>query len=339
MRKKEKVLIVFNATGPTTIDQDYTDQLKTKDWETEANVIKALKNLKVPYDLLGIFDNTEIITEKIRQFHPDIIFNLVERFRGDTGLDRDIASFFELTGIPFTGCGPTGLTFCKNKGISKKILSFHRIRVPEFIILQRNHKVRRPNRLSFPIFIKPLKEEASFGIAQASFVENDDQFCERVKFIHESMDQDAIAEEYIEGRELYVSVLGGQRLQVFPIRELVFSQVPEDEPKIATYKAKWNEEYRKRWGIRNQFAGPLPAGVPEKIGKICKKIYRLLGIRGYTRMDLRLTPKGEIVFIEANPNPILSEEEDFAESAGKAGVPYPKLIQKILNLAKANGIA
>ena len=334
MNKNDKVLVVFNSAGPAALDHDFTEDFKQKDWETEADIIAALKALDIPFDVLGVFDDTEILSQKIRQYRPFFIFNLVERFRGRSELDRDVASLFQLMDLPFTGCGPTGLTLCKNKALSKEILSFHRIRTPQFVRLPRKKPIRRPRRLKFPIFVKPLKEEASMGIAQASFVENDDQFTERVRFIHDQMDQCAIAEEYIEGRELYVSLLGNKKLQVFPVREIKFMQVPEDEPKFASYKAKWDEAYRERWGIRNQFAGPLPNGTWPKIQKFCKKIYRLLSIRGYARLDLRLTPEGEIVFLEANPNPILSKEEDFAESAMKAGLTYPGLIEQIMNLGK-----
>lgn len=334
MPKTDRILLLFNTTGPATLDQDFSAELKTVDWETEANVIKALQELEYPFELLGVFDDISLIEEKIRKFQPTLLFNLVERFRGDTALDRDIASFLKLAGIPFTGSGPTGLTLCKNKGLSKQILSYHRIRVPDFVILPKGKKVNRPSRLKFPAFIKPLREEASLGIAQASFVENDTQFRERVAFIHESMEQDAIAEEYIEGRELYISVLGNTKLQVFPIREMKFNQVPEDEPKFASYKAKWDEQYRKRWGIRNQFAGPLPNGTQKRLEKLSRKIYHLLHIRGYARLDMRLKPDGDIVFIEANPNPMLSASEDFAESAKKAGIPYPELIHRIIRLGK-----
>ena len=139
-----------------------------------------------------------------------------------------------------------------------------------------------------------------------------------------------IAEEYIDGRELYVSLMGNVRLTVFPIRELVFREVPPNEPKIATYRAKWDEEYRKRWGLQNQFADGLDPALVAHIEQTCKRIYRLLTIDGYARIDLRLTAANEVYFIEANPNPILAEDEDFALSAGKAGLPYPQLIDRII---------
>ena len=334
MKKKQKVLALFDAMGPTTLDQNLSKELKTKDWETEANVLEALQTLGYPSDHLAIFDDTDLIRQKIQSFQPDIIFNLADQFKNNRAFDQNIVSFLELQDVPFTGCGSTGLTLCKHKGISKKILGYHRIHVPDFTIIPRGKRIARPNRLAFPIFIKPLKEEASYGIAQASFVEHDELFKQRVAFIHEKFDQDAIAEEYIEGRELYVGILGNHRLQVLPIRELTFKEVPPDEPKFATYKAKWDEEYRKRWGIQNEFAKELEDGLVQRIESICKKIYRLLAIDGYARLDLRLTPQNEVVFIEANPNPILAREEDFAESAKKANIPYPKLIEKIIKLGK-----
>jgi len=188
-------------------------------------------------------------------------------------------------------------------------------------MIGRGMRIARPRRLKFPIVVKPLKEEASLGIAQASFVQTDEQFKERVQFIHEKYDNDVIAEEYIEGRELYVSLLGNHRLQVFPIRELVFQEVPPDEPKLATYKAKWDEEYRKPVGAPEPVCRRLDPTVAAEIERTSRRIYRLLAIDGYARLDLRLTLNNEVYFIEANPNPILAEDEDFAQSALKAGLP------------------
>jgi len=261
-----------------------------------------------------------------------VIFNLADQFRNNRAFDQHIVSFLAMNEMPFTGCGSTGLTLCKHKGISKKILAYHRIYTPEFVIIPRGKRIARPKRLTFPILVKPLKEEASYGISQASFVENDEQFRERVSYLHEKTDNDVIAEEYIEGRELYVSVIGNHRLQVFPIRELVFREVPPDEPKIATYKAKWDEAYRERWGLENRYAEGLEPAVVRNIESVCKRIYHLLTIDGYARLDLRLNARNELYFIEANPNPILAPDEDFAQSALKAGLAYPQLIDRIARL-------
>ena len=306
MKRKLKVLALFDAVAPTTLDQDLSAELATDDWKTEANVLAALTELGHVTEQLAIFDDLDLLTQKLQRFAPDIIFNLADQFRNNRAFDQNIASFLELHGIPFTGCGSTGLMLCKHKAISKKILGYHRIHVPEFTVIARGKRIARPRRLKFPIVVKPLKEEASLGISQASFVETDEQFKERVQFIHDKYNNDVIAEEYIEGRELYVSILGNLRLQVLPVRELVFQQVPPDEPKIATYRAKWDEEYRRRWGLQNQFPEGLDPVVVRQIEQTCKRIYRLLTIDGYARIDLRLSPANQLYFIEANPNPILA---------------------------------
>jgi D-alanine-D-alanine ligase len=330
VKKKLKILALFDAIAPTTLDQDLSAELKTDDWKTEANVLAALAELGHAAEHLAIFDDLNLLRQKLDSFQPDLIFNLADQFKNNRAFDQNIVSFLELHGVPFTGCGSTGLTLCKQKGISKKILSYHRIHVPQFTVIPRGKRCARPKRLKFPMLVKPLKEEASYGISQASFVETDEQFKERVQFIHTSHDCDVIAEEYIAGRELYVSVLGNHKLEVFPIRELVFKEVPPDEPKIATYRAKWDEEYRKRWGLQNQFAEGLDPAHARDIVQTCKRIYRLLTIDGYARVDLRVTPANEIYFIEANPNPILAADEDFAQSALKAGLTYPQLIERII---------
>ena len=332
MKKKLKVLALFDAMAPTTLDQDLSAEMQTENRKTEGHVMKALAELGYPAEYLAIFDDLDLIQQKLQKFEPDVIFNLADQFKNNRAFDQNIVSFLAMRGVAFTGCGSTGLTLCKHKAISKKILGYHRVHTPEFVTIARGKRITRPKRLKFPILVKPLNEEASLGISQASFVETDEQCKERDQFIHEKYDNDVIAEEYIEGRELYVSVLGNHRLDVFPIRELVFKEVPPDEPKIATYRAKWDEEYRKRWGLDNRFAEGLDPAVVANIQQICKRIYHLLTIDGYARLDLRLTSKNEVYFIEANPNPVLAEDEDFAQSALKAGLTYPQLVDRIIRI-------
>jgi D-alanine-D-alanine ligase len=322
--------VLFDGASPTTLDQDFSKEMKTTDWKTEANVMAALGTLGYTAEHLAIYDDVDLLRQKLETFAPDVLFNLVEQFKNNPGFDQNIVSFFEMQGLPFTGCGSTGLTLCKHKGISKKILHYHGIHVPNFVVIPRGQRIGRPKQLKFPILVKPVKEEASYGISRASFVETDELFRERVAFIHEKYNSDVIAEEYIDGRELYVSLLGNVKLTVFPIRELVFREVPPNEPKIATYKAKWDDEYRKRWGLKNQCAEALDPALVAHIGETCKRIYRLLTIDGYARIDLRLTADNKIYFIEANPNPHLAEDEDFALSANKAGLAYPQLIDRIV---------
>jgi len=329
LKKKLKVLALFDAIRPTKIDQDLSAEMKTPDWKTEANVLAALEGLGHAVEHVAIFDDLDLLRQKIESFAPDVIFNLADQFKNNRGFDQNIVSLLEMQGVPFTGCGATGLVLCKHKGISKKILGYHHIHVPNFVVIPRGQRIARLKRPKFPLLVKPVKEEASYGISQASFVGTDEQFRERVAFIHEKHDADVIAEEYIEGRELYVALMGNLRPHVFPIRELIFREVPPNEPKIATFRAKWDEEYRKRWGLVNQDAELEPA-LAARIEQTCKRIYSLLTIEGYARIDLRLTAANEVYFIEANPNPILAEDEDFALSAAKAGLAYPQLIDRII---------
>ncbi|MFH1837542.1 MAG: hypothetical protein ABH862_05480 [Candidatus Omnitrophota bacterium] len=336
--KKLKVLVLFDSAGTPPKDQDFSDALKTEDWSTESSICKALKELGHEVDMLGIYDDIDLVSQRAKENRPDVVFNLTEIFFGKAHLDKNIPSFLELLGIPYTGCGPAGLMICNNKAITKEILAYHRMKIPGFNIFHKGKKVWRPKRLNFPIMVKPVNEEASTGISQASFVENEKDLTERVKFIHEKFNMAALAEEYIDGRELYLSIFGQKRLKTFPVREMKFTQVSDDEPKLATYKAKWDKKYRKKWGIKNEFAGRLPDGVLERVIKNCKKAYKALHIDGYGRFDLRLNSKGEIFILEANANPSLDREDEFAESVQKSGTKYNSLVQNILNQAFTRGM-
>ena len=339
MKKKLKVLVLFDGVQPTPIDADLSKEMKTEEWQTEANVMAALGELGHTAEHLAIFDEVDLVRQKMESFQPDVLFNLVEQFKNNPGFDQNIVSLLEMQGVPFTGCGSTGLTLCKHKGISKKILAHHGIGTPNFVVIPRGQRIGGPRQLKFPILVKPVKDEASYGISQASLVKDDEQFRERIAFIHEKRKSDAIAEEYIDGRELYVSIMGNTRLTIFPIRELIFREVPANEPKIATYKAKWDEEYRKRWGLDGQFAEDLDPALVKEIERTCKDIYRLLTIDGYARIDLRLASDNKIYYSEANPNPHLAADVHFAQSAAKAGLKYPQFIQAIIRLGMSPGRA
>src|SRR5205085_8711267 len=153
VKKKLKVLALFDAISPTKLDQDLSAEMRTEDWKTEANVIAALRALGCTSEHLAIFDDLDLLRQKLASFAPHIIFNLADQFKNNRGFDQNIVSFLEMQGVPFTGCGATGLLLCKHKGISKKILSYHRIRVPEFVIIPRGKRIARPKRLRFPIVV------------------------------------------------------------------------------------------------------------------------------------------------------------------------------------------
>jgi D-alanine-D-alanine ligase len=329
-----KILILFDVAHPADPNETFSVRsLKEEDKPTEADVLRCLKRLGHDVETLAVFDNVTAIVEKLKAYAPDVVFNLSESFHQDRSHEPNIPALLELMKVPYTGSGPEALLLCKDKALAKKILAYHHLRSPHFVVSHRGHPLRRLRRFTYPAIVKPACEESSDGISQASFVREEHETIARARFIHQKFGCDALIEEYIEGRELYVSVLGNHRLTVFPAREIVFEQVPEDAPKFATFQAKWNEAYRKKWGIKNGPAKALPDGVQDHLANLARKVYRLLKIKGFARIDVRLTPQGEVFLIEINPNPSLAEDEDFARSAADGGVVYDSLIQEILNTA------
>jgi D-alanine-D-alanine ligase len=234
--------------------------------------------------------------------------------------------------IPYTGCNPRGLMLARGKALSKKLLAYHRIPVPAFTVFPMRRKIRRPGRLRFPLIVKSISEDASRGIAQASLVEADDKLAERVAFVHEKIGTDAIAEQYIEGRELYVGVLGNDRLRVLPVWELEFGNMAEGTSRIATEKVKHDIGYQERRGIDHGPAKKLAPELRTRIQQLAKRICRTLEIDGYSRVDFRLSAEGVPYFLEANPNPEIARIEEFAEAARHDGLKYPDLLQRILAL-------
>jgi D-alanine-D-alanine ligase len=233
---------------------------------------------------------------------------------------------------PYTGCNPRGLLLAHDKELCKKLLTYHRIATPGFVVFQRNRAIRRPTKLKFPLIVKSATEDASLGISQASIVASDEKLKDRVEFIFDQLKSDALVEEYIDGRELYVGMMGNDRLQTFPVWEMSFANMPEGAPKIATRRVKWDEAYQKKHGIATDAAVDLTPEQERRIAAICKRVYRVLGMSGYGRMDLRMTEDGRFYVLESNPNPNLSHGEDFSESAEKIGVNYGELLQKIMTL-------
>jgi D-alanine-D-alanine ligase len=330
---KPKVLVLFDVGQPTSLDTDYTEDLKSPDWKTERHVLHALRVLGYPFAVLGVHNDTGLIREMIDRYRPNVIFNMVEQFANSLGNEDRITSFLELQGIPLTGCGSTGITLCKDKAISKKILSYHGLRVPRFAVQEPGRLIKLPTDLNYPLIVKPAREEASQGISLKSVVNTPEELVNRVCFVHEQFEQEALVEEYIDGREIYVSVLGNHRLKCFPAREVTWRKDVPTSARFASYKVKWDQKYRRRWGIRYRHLPVADASLQRRLETICKKIYRLLNLNGYARLDLRAAPNGDLIFLEANPNPMLANDEDFALSAKKSGLDYPKLIGKIIRLA------
>jgi D-alanine-D-alanine ligase len=219
-----------------------------------------------------------------------------------------------------------------DKALSKQILLYHRIPTPRFTVCERGRSIRPPRQMEYPMFVKSTVEDASFGLSEDSLVQDEVGLRERVRYCHDEIGTDALVEEYIEGRELYVGVMGNYRLRVLPVWELLFTKLPNGRPNIATAKVKWDSKVQKRLGVKTEAAKDLPVGVTEHVTRLCKRIYRALCMSGYARMDLRLGLDGRVYVLEANANPNLSYGEDFAESAHLDGLRYEDLIQRILHL-------
>ena len=305
---------------------------KTADWRTEYDVVTTLRKLGHDVQPLGVKSDLEVIHTAIAEWKPDIAFNLLEEFDGVSVYDQHVVSYLELLRVPYTGCNPRGLTLARDKAITKKVLSFHRIPYPEFIEVPQGRVVRRPKRLTFPLIVKSVSEEASLGISQASIVEDDDKLSERVAFIHSSIGSGALIERYIEGREFYVGVIGNSHLHVLPVWELIMDKLPDDARRIATERVKWSRSYQKKYGITSREAKNLPPGKTEEIQHLAKRVYRALGLNGYARIDMRMDAEGQLYVLEANPNPQIAHDEDFADSAEKANYHYQELLQEILNV-------
>ena len=329
--KKLRVMVLMHEDLVPPEDVSGAD-LTTAEWKTEYNVVSTLREMGHDVLPLGVRSDLEVIHRTISEWKPHIAFNLLEEFDGVAVYDQNVIGFLELLGLPYTGCNPRGLMLARDKSLSKKILAYHRILVPEFAFFPMGRPVRRIKRLSFPLIVKSVSQEASLGISQASIVTDDEKLRERVAFIHNSIGTDAIAERYIEGRELYVGVLGNMRLQVFPVWELYFGEMPHEVQPIATARVKWNPKYQEKYGISSGLAKDLPSGMPEKIQHLAKRIYRVLNLSGYARIDLRMDSQDRVYVLEANPNPEVAFGEDFAESAEMDGIDYATLLQRILNL-------
>ena len=332
MRRKLKVLCLFDLVEPAS-GPDFHEELESdEDWQTESDVLHVLGELGHEVRTVGLFDDVNTVIDAVRSFQPDVVFNLTEQFGGDRSLDKSIAAMLDLLRVPYTGAGPIGLALARDKALAKKILSYHRVSVPDFVAFERERKIRIPRHVPYPVIVKPLREDASEGISRASLVRRDSDLRKRVEWILESFGTDAIAEQYIDGRELYCGLMGNHRLRVFPLRELKMGKRP-GRPKFLTFRLKWDADLRQRWGVDFGFAPDIDPKTVRDIGRACKRACRVLHLRDYARIDLRLTPEGRIYVIEANPNPALAEVEDFAQSAQEAGIDYPDLIERIMSLA------
>ncbi len=336
-----RVAVVFDSGLDWSPDQYAADMAKEianrKNAEPEMHyqVANALRKKGHEILLVGIKDDPHAMSTQLGEWKPDLVFNATEAFLDNSNLDYLVPALLEAEGYRYTGAPPLALLVTRNKAMSKKILAFHNINVPSFKTFRLEELPDDSTNLRFPVIVKPNAADASEGISQASIVYDVKALTERVTWIHDRFAQPAIAEEYIEGRELYATMLGnGDKVDVLPIVEMVFdpnSSKPEE--RIVTQKSKWDLAYRDRRGIRNVFARKLAKAAHERLMRTCQVAWRAFWLRDYARIDVRLTKDNEIWFIEANANPFLSYGHDSAESAHKAGLRYDAFIQRIVDEA------
>jgi D-alanine-D-alanine ligase len=331
MKRLRVLVLVHPDLIPPESSKGHTEQ-EINVWKTEYDVVTTLRAAGHEVRPLGVHDELKPIRNDIEAWKPDVVFTLLEQFHGEAIYDQNVVSYLELLRVPYTGCNPRGLMLARGKDLSKTLVQHHRVPVPDFAVFPMHRKVKRPARLALPLIVKSVNEDASYGISQASVVDSDDKLVDRVKFIHERIGTAAIAEQYIEGREIYVSIIGNDRLLVLPVWELQFKNMPQGDWLIATEKVKHDTGYQERRGILHGPAKDITPELAARIQRLAKRIYRTLELDGYARIDFRLATDGTPYFLEANPNPEIAESEEFATAARHVGIGYPDLLHRIVAL-------
>jgi len=334
MKKQRTLVVMHESLVPPEKLEGHTAK-EIEEWRTEYDVTTTLRKCGHEVLCLGVLDSLTELRSAIADWKPDVVFNLLEEFNGIVTYDQHVVAFLELLRQPYTGCNPRGLLLSRDKSLCKQLLAYHRIPTPQFVVFRRGARIHVPRKLRFPQFVKSTVEDASLGIAQASVVEDAARLKERIEFVHQQVGSDALVEEFIEGRELYVGIMGNDRLTRLPVWEMVFGSMPESLPAIATRKVKWDKRYQAKYGITTRAAEDLPPAVLTTLDRLSRRIYRALGLSGYARMDFRVRPDGQVYVLEANANPNLEAAEDFAESARAAGVGYEELLDKIMGLGSS----
>ncbi|MEX2151659.1 MAG: hypothetical protein WD793_15750 [Steroidobacteraceae bacterium] len=327
-----RILVLVHATLVPPESLDGVRERDAAEYRTEFDVISCLRQCGHEVRPIGIGDSLTELRTALADWRPQICFNLLEEFDGIVTYDQHIVAWLELLRQPYTGCNPRGMMLSRDKVLSKQLLAYHRIPTPQFAVFTRGRAIRIPARMRYPLFVKSATEDASLGISQASIVEDAGRLRERIAFIHEHTSSDALVEEYVEGREFYVGVIGNDRIRTLPPWEFIFGELKAGRAGIATRKAKWDRAYQARHGITSDVARDLPDGLAARLDKLARRIYRALHMTGYARMDFRVRADGTPYFLEANANPNVEKEEDFAYAALAGGMDYSALLGRIIAL-------
>ncbi len=307
---------------------------------SEIGVIEEMDDIKAALNSLGykstVFNvDSDIfrLVEFLKEEKPDLIFNLVECVENESLQEMNVAGIYELLKIPYTGANPLSLGIALNKPLVKQLLSHNGIKTPKFQVFKFTEKVVLQDGMKYPLIVKPSREDASVGIADESVVYNFSELKKRVRFIFQEFDQPALVEEYIDGRELNVAIVGCKKPIVFPISEIDFSGLTKDMHKIVSYDAKWMHGTVAYEGTKGVCPAKLPADIEAKLKETALKCFRLIGCRDYGRVDFRLSGDGEIYVLEVNPNPDISDDAGFARSARTYGLTHAETVGKIVESA------
>lgn len=283
-------------------------------------------------------DAVEPLITELKRAEADLIFNLAESFRGKSALESNVAALLNLLDLRYTGSSPAGLMLAGDKTLTKKVLSFHSIQSAKFATMYRG-QVDWAGDIKFPLLVKPPQEDASLGITQKSIVNNVKELLDVMGGMQQEYQSPVLVEEFVDGREFYVGVLGNSNVEALPIIELDFSKFPEGLPKIASWEAKWGDDGDEKGaefeGTESIFPTDLSEELTKKIQQVAIDAFQALRLRDYGRIDLRVTPEEEVYVIEANPNCYLEQKSEFARAAEKHGLEYSALISRIVDLASA----
>ena len=325
-----KVAIIFNATGQPA-KGEAIDRLAEAGVIDEVKAVeRALRQLNIQFRTILVKNNIVDLVSELRTYDPRVVINLCESVFGESHLEMSIPCLLELLRIPYTGSSSLSLGLCQNKGLAKDVLTAHGIPTPKYrVIFSGEEEI---SGLSYPLMVKPLREDASIGISEESVVREDVELRTRVKYIRENYHQPALVEEYIEGRELNVAILGNDPPQVLPISEILFLNMGADQPKLVNYQAKWVEESDAYKSTKPVCPAPLAPLLRDLVASTALKAYKVLGCRDYARIDIRLRD-GVPYVLEANPNPDISPGVGFHRSLKAAGIAYEDFIRRLINFA------
>ena len=311
----------------------YLEKEDAKSYDAVADqVAEGLRQHGHEVSIHGVHGNPRKLIAGVIRRKTELIFNLMEMFGDNVFGDIPVTGLLELLGVRYTGSGPGELYLSQDKGLTKKLLAFEDILYPRYAVFSRQAAFETGGNLRMPLFVKPLRSDASLGIGGKSLVHDAVALMERVAVIHKELDDSALAEEYIEGREFYVGVLGNAQPKALPPVEVDFTGFPEGVPKVMDSKAKWDERSKEYKGTKSVIAS-LPDELRARLQKVAVDAYRALRVRDYGRVDLRLTDTGEIYVLEVNASCYLEKSSEFAMSAVASGLDYPRMIERIVNLA------